>query len=96
MFGIVVKTKSGKKIKNLLCPVNECGIGKARDNLLLLRGPEISPYHAEIQYTDNGLFIEDKSGGDTQVNGKDILRYGPLRPDDEISIGDFRISASMV
>ena len=38
MFDVVVKTKAGKKIKGLRCPLKECGIGKARDNLIQLRG----------------------------------------------------------
>ena len=95
MFDVVVKTKAGKKIKGLRCPVNECGIGKARDNLIQLRGWKVSPYHAEIQRNAEGLFIEDKSGGDTLVNGNEIQRYGPLRSSDIISIGGFHITAGI-
>ena len=95
MFDVVVKTKAGKKIKGLRCPINECGIGKARDNLIQLRGWKISPYHAEIQRTAEGLFIEDKSGGDTLVNGNEVQRYGPLRSSDTISIGGFHITAGV-
>lgn len=95
MFDVVVKTKAGKKIKGLRCPINECGIGKARDNLILLRGWKVAPYHAEIQRTAEGLFVEDKSGGDSLINGEEFQRYGPLRSSDVISIGGFHITAGI-
>ncbi|HSR61781.1 MAG TPA: ATPase, T2SS/T4P/T4SS family [Gammaproteobacteria bacterium] len=95
MFDVVVRTKGGKKIKGLRCPINECGIGKARDNLIQLRGWKVAPYHAEIQRTAEGLFIEDKSGGDSLINGKEFQRYGPLRSSDVISIGGFHITAGI-
>ncbi|MBI4005107.1 MAG: Flp pilus assembly complex ATPase component TadA, partial [Gammaproteobacteria bacterium] len=95
MFDVVVKTKDGKKIKGLRCPINVCGIGKARDNLIQVRGWKVSPYHAEIQRTADGLFIEDKSGGNTLVNGKEIQRHGPLRSSDIITIGGFHITTGI-
>lgn len=95
MFDVVVKTKDGKKIKGLRCPINVCGIGKARDNLIQLRGWRVSPYHAEIQRNADGLFIEDKSGGNTLVNGNEIQRYGPLHSSDSITIGGFVITAGV-
>ena len=48
MFDVVVRTKAGKKLKGLRCPINECGIGKARDNLIQIRGWRIAPYHAAL------------------------------------------------
>ncbi|HSR63700.1 MAG TPA: ATPase, T2SS/T4P/T4SS family [Gammaproteobacteria bacterium] len=95
MFDVVVKTKAGKKVKGLRCPINECGIGKARDNLIQLRGWKVAPYHAEIQRTADGLFVEDKSGGSSLVNGEEFERYGPLRSSDVISIGGFYITAGI-
>ncbi|OGT31672.1 MAG: hypothetical protein A2W28_09155 [Gammaproteobacteria bacterium RBG_16_51_14] len=95
MFDVIVKTKAGKKIKGVRCPVNECGIGKARDNLIQLRGWKVSPHHAELQRTPDGLFIEDHSGGNTLVNNKEIQRYGPLRSSDIISIAGFHITAGI-
>jgi len=95
MFDVVVKTKSGKKIKGLRCPANDCGIGKAQNNLLQLRGWKVSPNHAEIQQNAEGLFIEDMSGGNTLVNGEPIERYGPLGSKDIISIGGFHITAGI-
>ena len=95
MFDVLVTTKDGKKVKGLRCPVNECGIGKARDNLIQLRGWKVSPHHAEIQRTADGLFIEDKSNGNTLVNGDVVQRHGPLRSADKISIGGFYITVGI-
>jgi len=95
MFDVVVKTKSGKKIKGVRCPVNDCGIGKAQNNLIQLRGWKVSPLHAEIQQNAEGLFVEDMSGGNTLVNGESIERYGPLGSKDIISIGGFYITAGI-
>jgi len=95
MFDVVVKTKDGKKIKGLRVPINVCGIGKARDNLVQVRGWRVAPYHAEIQRNADGLFVEDKSGGNTLVNGNEIQRYGPLRSSDVIIVGGFYITAGV-
>jgi pilus assembly protein CpaF len=95
MFDIVVKSKAGKKLKGIRCPANKCGIGKAPNNLVQLRGWKISPLHAEIYQNSEGLFIEDKSGGNTQVNGKEIQHYGPIRSSDIINIGGFDITAGI-
>ncbi len=95
MFDVIVKTKSGKKIKGLRCPTNECGIGKAGGNLIQLRGWKVAPNHAELHRTSDGIFIEDMSGGNTLVNGEVIQRHGPLRSSDIISIGGFHITAGV-
>jgi len=95
MFDVIVKTKSGKKVKGLRCPTNECGIGKAGGNLIQLRGWKVSPNHAELHRTSDGIFIEDMSGGNTLVNGEVIQRHGPLSSSDIISIGGFHITAGV-
>jgi pilus assembly protein CpaF len=96
MFDIIVKTENGKKVHGLRCPINECGIGKARDNLIQLRGWRIAPHHAEIQRNVQGLFVEDKSGSPgTYVNNNKIERYGPLRASDVIRVGSYFISVGI-
>jgi len=95
MFDIIVKTKSGKKVKGVRCPSNECGIGKAAGNLIQLRGWKVSPNHAVFHRTPDGLYIEDLSDGNTLVNGEPIQRYGSLHTSDVISIGAFHIIAGI-
>jgi len=96
MFDIVVKTEKGKRIHGVRCPINECGIGKARDNLIQLRGWRIAPHHAELSRNAEGIFVEDKSGSPgTYVNGDKIDRYGPLHASDELRIGNYVISVGL-
>ena len=97
MFDVLVNNHKGERIKNFRCPVNECSIGKARDNFIQLRGWKIAPYHAEISRRPEGLFIEDKTGqGRIEVNGKEVEHYGPIRTADVIIIGGYHIQAGMV
>jgi len=97
MFDVFVHNSKGERIKAFSCPVSECGIGKARDNFIQLRGWKISPYHAVITRTSEGLFIEDKTGqGRVEVNGEEIEHHGPLRTSDEIMIGGYVIKAGVV
>ena len=97
MFDVLVNNHKGERIKNFRCPVNECSIGKARDNFIQLRGWKIAPYHAEISRRADGLFIEDKTGqGRIEVNGKEVEHYGPIRTSDVINIGGYHIQAGMV
>ena len=96
MFDVLVNNNKGERVKNFRCPVAECSIGKARDNFIQLRGWRVAPYHAVINRTSEGLFIEDKTGQSrVEVNGDDIEHYGPLRTTDEIVIGGYHIQAGM-
>jgi pilus assembly protein CpaF len=96
-FDVLVSNHKGERIKNFRCPVNQCTIGKARDNFIQLRGWKIAPYHAEIHRTSEGLFIEDKTGqGRVEVNGKEVEHYGPIRTADVIDIGGYQIQAGVV
>ncbi len=97
MFDVLVDNHKGERIKNFRCPVNECSIGKARDNFIQLRGWKIAPHHAVIRRTTEGLFIEDKTGRErVEVNGQDIAYHGPIRTSDEIIIGGYHIKAGVV
>ena len=96
MFDVIVNNGKGERIKNFHCPVNECTIGKARDNFIQLRGWKVAPHHAEIQRTSEGLFIEDKTGQKRiEVNGKEVDHHGPIRSSDEIIIAGYYIQAGV-
>jgi pilus assembly protein CpaF len=96
MFDIVVNTNKGKKITGVRCPVNECGIGKARDNLIQLRGWKIAPHHAELRHHADGVYVEDKSGNEgVRINGEVVHRHGPLRTSDKIEIGSYMITVGV-
>ena len=93
MFDIRIETNKGAPVNDLRCVLNRCTVGKGRDNLVQLRGWHISPVHAEITQTSDGLFIEDKSEtAGTIVNKKKIKeKQGPLSDDDVIEIGNYHI-----
>ena len=78
------------------CPVNQCGIGKARDNLIQLRGWKIAPHHAELRRHSDGVYVENKASGEAvTINGKPITRYGPLHTSDKIEIGSYVITVGV-
>ena len=92
MFDVLVNNSKGERIKNFSCPVNECTIGKSRDNFIQLRGWKVANHHAVITRTSEGLFIEDKTGkGSVEVNGEEVEHHGPIRTSDEIVIGGYHI-----
>jgi pilus assembly protein CpaF len=96
MFDVIVNNSKGQRIQNFHCPVNECSIGKARDNFVQLRGWKVANHHAVITRTSEGLFIEDKTGkANIEVNGVDVLHHGPIRSTDEIIIAGYHIKAGM-
>ncbi|MCC7410966.1 MAG: Flp pilus assembly complex ATPase component TadA [Gammaproteobacteria bacterium] len=96
MFDVVVKDEKGRKVHGVRCPINECGIGKARDNLIQLRGWRIAPHHAELSRNAQGIFIEDKSKSPgTYVNDQKVERHGPLRASDVVRIGSYFISVGI-
>lgn len=90
MFDIIVVTDKGKTSRRVRCTIKQCSIGKSRDNLIQIRGWRIAPVHAQIEMTDKGLFVEDRSEGiGTRVNGDYVQCYGPLRGSDHITIGNY-------
>ncbi|MEM7540160.1 MAG: ATPase, T2SS/T4P/T4SS family [Pseudomonadota bacterium] len=92
MFNIMVKDKGGKLLAKVECKRDECSVGKSSQNLVKLRGWRVAGVHAEFNRLPDGIYVEDKSQGNTTVNGEAITRYGPLRSKDEVEIGGFRIS----
>ncbi len=97
MFDIIVETDKGKFVTRERCTLNEAGIGKARDNVVLLRGWRVAAHHAVIHRTSEGLSIEDLTERDaTLVNGEPVEQYGPLHTTDVIEIGGFHIKVGVV
>ena len=90
MFNVIVRNTDGQ-IQNVVeCPVDVCGIGKSRSNLVQLRGWKVAPEHAEIHRTSEGLFVERVSKkAELFVNDEAVENYGPLRFRDQVKIGGF-------
>ncbi|MFN8532889.1 MAG: FHA domain-containing protein [Dehalococcoidia bacterium] len=67
-------------------------IGRAPDNDLVLEAKPISRYHASIEVDRSGIRVQDlRSTNGTRVNGRKIAAAVTLAPDDEITIGGFRL-----
>src|SRR5690349_3997837 len=92
MFSVEVKPPKGQP-QRVDCQIDSCTIGKADDNLVVVRGWSVGKRHATIHQRSDGYFVEDHGAlGATEVNGKLIEKeYGPLKPEDVIRIGDYYV-----
>jgi pilus assembly protein CpaF len=96
MFDVIVKTDGGRKSEKIRCNINHCTIGKSRENLVQIRGWRVANVHAELEQTEKGIFVIDKSDGvGLQVNGERANYYGPLRSSDQIEIGNYTIKVGL-
>jgi len=93
MFSIEVTSPKGQKEK-VDCAIDSCSIGKGDENLVVVRGWSVGKKHATLRQRPDGFFLEDHGAiGGTEVNGKNIDgTYGPLKPEDTILIGGYRIA----
>ena len=89
MFSVEYRSTKSQPTR-VNCEIDSLSIGRADDNLIVLRGWTVGKRHATIHKRTNGFFVEDHGFmGATEVNGKAIEKeYGPLRAEDVIRIGD--------
>jgi pilus assembly protein CpaF len=92
MFSVEIKPPKGQS-QRVDCQITACTIGKADDNLIVVRGWSVGKRHATIHQRREGFFVEDHGAlGATEVNGKLIEKeYGPLKAEDVIRIGDYNL-----
>jgi len=92
MFSVEIKPPKGQP-QRVDCQITSCTIGKADDNLIVVRGWSVGKRHATIHQRREGFFVEDHGAlGATEVNGKLIEKeYGPLKSEDVIRIGDYNL-----
>jgi pilus assembly protein CpaF len=70
----------------------KCLIGSGPKADLELVGWKVQKEHAELFVSNEQVFIRDfGSMFGTQVEGKKIATYGPLNPNEEISVGQYQI-----
>ncbi|MFZ5528714.1 MAG: ATPase, T2SS/T4P/T4SS family [Pseudomonadota bacterium] len=79
--------------RELFAP-EDCIIGKGADCEIRLSGWRVSKEHARLFKTPSGVLLEDLGAfGGITVNGKRIdIQHGPLRPNDVIGIGPYRLT----
>ena len=69
---------------------SKCIIGSGVKADLELVGWKVQKEHAELFVSNEQIFIRDYgSMFGTQVDGKKIATYGPLKPSEEIAIGQY-------
>ncbi len=90
MFDVLVQSGGGEPQK-VRCVGSTCAIGKARTNLVQLKGWSVAGLHAEVHQRPEGIFVVDRgSGSGTKVNGQKVDgEYGPVQPDDRIEIANY-------
>jgi len=92
MYEINVTTKKGTKISKVRLSDSECYVGKSKDNLIILHGWKIGKIHAKLFSENDGLYIADNNTKiGTAVNDNKVKRYGPIKQEDVIAIGDYCI-----
>lgn len=73
---------------------SKCLIGSGQKADLELVGWKVHKEHAELFISNEQVFIRDfGSMFGTQVDGIKIATYGPLKPNEEISVGQYQIKA---
>jgi hypothetical protein len=74
----------------------EIRVGRHPENLILLRDPKASRFHAIIYRRGSKLVLEDlKSTNGTRVNGELVLKKRTIIPGDLIKIGETVIQVSL-
>ena len=63
-------------------------IGRGEECQVRLRHWRVARQHARLAQRPAGVFVEDHGSlSGTHVNGRRIVQYGPLLPEDEIVVG---------
>jgi ABC transport system ATP-binding/permease protein len=66
-------------------------IGRDRTNDVVLDGPNVSRFHAEVVLSDGGLELRDlDSRNGTRLDGR-VVRRAPVETGSEIAVGPFRL-----
>jgi pilus assembly protein CpaF len=69
-----------------------CGIGRGKDNAVILPGWRVAKMHAQIHKSERILRLVDSGTlNGTWVNGQRIAEYAPLDETDEILIGGYSL-----
>ena len=63
MFSVEIKPPKGQS-QRVDCQINTCTIGKADDNLIVVRGWSVGKRHATIHQRREGFFVEENGGRD--------------------------------
>jgi len=94
MFEVQIET-ANRDVRQVRCMNDQCGVGKAETNLVILQGWNIAGDHATFRLRPEGVFIEVLNGrAPVTVNGNRVAvqgAHGPLSRDDAVIIGSYRL-----
>ncbi|MGH8806350.1 MAG: ATPase, T2SS/T4P/T4SS family [Noviherbaspirillum sp.] len=77
---------------------DDCVIGKSPQNEIRLDSWRVAKEHARIVKTPSGVLVDDLGGfGGVTVNGQRIdLQHGPLKGEDVVGIGPFKLRVAEI
>lgn len=80
-------------LKDLLPGGAAAGVGRARDNSVVIDDESVSKFHARLALSDDGQLVVADCGSTngTFVNGTRISKRYPLAPGDRITFGDIEL-----
>jgi len=92
MFKVLVTDSKGAR-SEIEVAKEAASIGRADDNVIVLKGWTVGKRQATIEVRPTGLYVVDHGGlSVTEVNGKTIEgEHGPLVADDQIGIAGYRL-----
>jgi len=91
-MGRLAVTRGGKLHGEYVLNGTSLAIGSQRDNDIVLSAPEVSTYHARIQISNDGHYLEDLgSASGITVNSRRVLGYS-LQDGDTIRIGGYTLA----
>jgi len=93
MLRVAVTTPKGVRTEEE-CTIDSCTIGKNDDNRIILQGWSVGRRHATLHRKNDGAYVEDHgTPTGTCVNGRKVDGlFGPLKPDDKITICDYTLT----
>ncbi|QDQ29030.1 FHA domain-containing protein [Chitinimonas arctica] len=91
MLSVSVTTPRGAETI-VECTIDSCTIGKSDENLIILQGWSIAKRHAAIHRRADGVHVENLDPkGATEVEGRPVSLYGPLKPGERIHICGYQL-----
>lgn len=70
-----------------------CVIGTGWRSDIALKGKQVGKQHVAIENGDDGVVLSDLgSFAGTWVNRERIVQYGPVQPEDEIVVGEYKLT----
>ena len=92
MLYVLVKTRKGTLVGSYRSESCLHVLGRSDASLVPMVGRKIGLDHASLEIREGGVFIVDRGHkAGTYVNDARVAEYGPLKREDTISIGDYRL-----